>query len=252
MDHRSELARLVECYRPDNVRPPWLRDLGIVLLVGPSGAGKGAVKAALIQTGRYHELVSHTTRPPRLNQGIQERQGVEYHFVTFEEIYQLARSGKLVQFKPYGHHYYGTAWAELQKAATEKRVAVTDVNLHGAKEFTGLGLSGLVVVFLIPPRFAELLRRMTNRYGDKSSGSMFEINKRLEIAVIEMKEMLAGGRNLHIVVNNVVTATASIIDKAVESRKPVESSPDSMATLYQLIADIELYLSSRHGLAVEP
>src|SRR5579884_1932770 len=75
------LASKLAPYTPAPATAQLVKSTPILLLVGPTGAGKDALKDKLLATGRYHHIISHTTRPPRINHGVIEQDGREYHFI---------------------------------------------------------------------------------------------------------------------------------------------------------------------------
>src|ERR1039458_2227628 len=77
----ASLAAKLAAYKPAAATTELIRSTPILLLVGPTGAGKDSLKDKLLATGQYHHIVSHTTRPPRINHGIVEQDGREYHFI---------------------------------------------------------------------------------------------------------------------------------------------------------------------------
>ena len=137
-------------------------DLLLLIVSSPSGAGKTTLTRRLLE--RSPELrfsVSHTTRPPRAG----EQDGVEYHFVSeaaFEE--QRARGSFLEWAEVYGHRY-GTSQAELQRAEREGLDLVLDVDVQGAAQVKAL-LEDAVSVFILPPSFSDLERRLRGRAQD--------------------------------------------------------------------------------------
>src|SRR5664279_5567920 len=77
------LVRKLASYSPASATATaeLVKSTPILLLVGPTGAGKDALQDKLLATGLYHHIVSHTTRPPRINHGVIEQDGREYHFI---------------------------------------------------------------------------------------------------------------------------------------------------------------------------
>ncbi|HEY1064071.1 MAG TPA: hypothetical protein VGE30_02105, partial [Candidatus Saccharimonadales bacterium] len=78
----DELTQKLADYRPSEQALQLIRDTKVVFLVGPAGAGKDTVKHHLLADSKYRDIVSHTTRAPRLNHGEIEVEGQHYHFVS--------------------------------------------------------------------------------------------------------------------------------------------------------------------------
>src|SRR5690606_4573266 len=82
-DITATLSRLAQLYQPSDAARDVLARADVVLLVGISGAGKDTIQSRLLQRGDYHSIITHTTRPPRANNGVMEQNGREYHFVSY-------------------------------------------------------------------------------------------------------------------------------------------------------------------------
>jgi guanylate kinase len=186
-------------------------DLSILLIVGPSGAGKDTIKSLLLATGRYIPIVSHTTRPLRFNSGKCEVDGVDYHFVSVEEMLRLARARRFVQIKRYGAHYYGTSIDSMTEASGNSAVAVTDVDIRGADDFRSLKFRHLAAVFVFPPSLRELIRRLRSRQS--SEIDLEDIRDRLAIALREVEFALTERRFLVPVVNRDVDTAVRDVER---------------------------------------
>lgn len=123
--------------------------------MGPSASGKTEV-AKLLET-RYglRKIVTHTTRPMRLN----ERQDADYHFVTKEQFLDLKARGAFVETTTYNDHYYGTSRAEI----ADDKCLVLDP--QGARSFYALQDPRIYIVFLACPEETRI-RRMHSRKDD--------------------------------------------------------------------------------------
>src|SRR5262249_38352911 len=121
--------------------------------------------------------VSHTTRKPREN----ERDGVNYHFVDRATFESLASQGKMLEWAQVHGQLYGTGLGELERAGREGGDLLLDIDVQGA----GKGRARLpdaVTIFLLPPSFEELERRLRGRGLDSSTS----IRKRLDAAIEEL------------------------------------------------------------------
>jgi guanylate kinase len=151
----------------------------VIVVSAPSGAGKSTVlQRVLSELPGLRFSVSHTTRPPREG----EEDGRDYHFVTeaaFEE--HRAGGGFLESADVYGHRY-GTSRAELLKAESEGKDLVLDVDVQGALQVRQK-LDDAVTVFILPPSWAELERRLRGRGKDDEAA----VARRLEAAREEIR-----------------------------------------------------------------
>ncbi len=134
----------------------------LIVLSGPSGTGKGTVLTQLLQQRRnLYYSVSYTTRKPRVG----EQDGVNYNFVSKAEFEEMIARDELLEYAQYVENYYGTS----QKLIDEKLEAGIDVLLEievqGAAKVRGRCPDGLFI-FVAPPSFEELSRRLHGRKTD--------------------------------------------------------------------------------------
>jgi guanylate kinase len=144
-----------------NERPgPEPRDWLLLLLCSPSGAGKTTLKNRLL--ARFSDLrfsISHTTRPRRSH----EQDGREYHFVARDAFERMAREGAFVEWAEVHGNLYGTGFGEVEAAHDGRhRGIVFDVDYQGARQILARRPDA-VSVFVLPPSFAELERRLRAR-----------------------------------------------------------------------------------------
>ncbi len=131
----------------------------LVVMAGPSGVGKGTVHArvrALLPDAVLS--VSATTRAPRAG----EEDGVDYHFVTPERFQELIDNDALLEWAEYAGNRYGTPSEPVAAAVAAGHVVVLDIELQGALQVKAHD-PGALLVFLIPPTFEELERRLRSR-----------------------------------------------------------------------------------------
>jgi guanylate kinase len=131
----------------------------LTVLSGPSGVGKDAVLAAVRR--RHPEVwvsTSVTTRAPRPT----ETDGVEYHFVDRDEIAKMIEAGELLEWAEYAGNIYGTPRAPVLQRLAEGRPAFLVIELQGMRQVRKL-MPDAQFVFLAPPSFEELERRLVGR-----------------------------------------------------------------------------------------
>ncbi|MGH8963051.1 MAG: guanylate kinase [Jatrophihabitantaceae bacterium] len=131
----------------------------LTVLSGPSGVGKGTV-VAQVRTVFPHVWVSVscTTRAPRPG----ERDGVEYHFVSATEFARMVRDGELLEHAEFAGNSYGTPRAPVLAQLAAGRASLLEIELQGARQIREK-MAGAFLVFLAPPSWAELERRLTRR-----------------------------------------------------------------------------------------
>jgi guanylate kinase len=147
----------------------------LVVITGPSGAGKGTLIGALLERVPELELaVSATTRARRPG----EVNGRDYWFLSDEEFERRVRAGGFLEHVTYvSAHRYGTLRSELDRIAAEGRVPVLELETEGALRVRD-EVPGSATIFVDVPSFAELERRLRER-ATESTG---EIDERLAVA----------------------------------------------------------------------
>ena len=150
----------------------------LTVLSGPSGVGKDAVLAAV---RRRHPDVwvstSVTTRAPRPT----ETDGIEYHFVSRDRMAELIEAGELLEHADYAGNLYGTPRRPVLERLTEGRPAFLVIELQGMRQVRKL-MPDAQFVFLAPPSFDELERRLVGRGTEPAE----VVRQRLDQARIEM------------------------------------------------------------------
>lgn len=214
----DHLSSLLNNYHPTPATKALLQSMRIVLLVGISGAGKNTIMQRLLQSDEFHFVISHTTRPPRKNRGVLERDGVEYHFVSHETMYTMLEKGEFVEAKKYTNNIYGTSVKEFELAANDHKIAVADVEVQGVEEYMLISPQTVIPIFLLPPNFEMWRERFYARYeGITGQSGMHE---RMQAAVSEIQHVLHHPYFSIVVndnLNEAVTHVRDIINGAVDS-----------------------------------
>jgi guanylate kinase len=153
----------------------------LFVVTGPSGAGKGTLIRALIERRDDLEVaISATTRPQRPG----EEDGHDYYFLTEEEFLGRIQAGDFLEHVVYvSGQRYGTLRSEVARVHAAGKSVVLELETKGARAVRDAE-SSAVTIFIAPPSFAELERRLRAR-ATESSG---EIDERLELAREQMRE----------------------------------------------------------------
>ncbi|NTV04095.1 guanylate kinase, partial [bacterium] len=135
----------------------------ILLISGPSGAGKTTfVRALLADDPRVRFSVSTTTRPIRPG----EREGVDYHYVDDAEFDRLVAAGAFVEWAHVHDRRYGTRRDHIQAMIDRGEVPLLDLDVQGGKSVIDLYGDELVSVFVFPPSWDALEARLRSRATD--------------------------------------------------------------------------------------
>lgn len=171
----------------------------LVVLAGPTAVGKGSVSSYI--RDNYPEIqlsVSATTRPPRPG----EVEGVHYLFVSDAEFDRMIAAHELLEWAVVHNSYrYGTPRKPIDAALEAGKRVLLEIDLQGARNVKA-ELPSSVLVFLLPPSWDELVRRLTGRGTEDPT----EQARRLETARVELG---AQDEFDHRVVNTDVGAAAS-------------------------------------------
>ena len=158
----------------------------LLIFSAPSGSGKSTIVNWLMK--EHPELkmsfsISATSRPPRSNNGVMERDGVEYYFLTPEEFRQKIKAGELLEHEEVYHvRFYGTLRSQVEALLDKGHNVVLDIDVKGGiniKKMYGLQAMSM---FIQPPSVAELRRRLESRGSDTPD----QIQIRLDKAEYEM------------------------------------------------------------------
>ncbi len=162
----------------------------LVVISGPSGAGKTSVCKALREDPRVEFSVSATTRAMRPG----EQDGVDYWFLSPAEFAAREARGEFLESASYNGRCYGTLRAPMEDALARGKVFVLEIEVQGTRQLRAHGVPG-TYVFVVPPSMTELRRRLEKRGANGAD----EIEARLRIAQAELE---ARGLYDHVVENH--------------------------------------------------
>ncbi len=179
----------------------------LIVFSGPSGVGKGTVRAAIFESSQHQfdYSVSMTTRQQRPG----EVDGKDYFFTTREAFEEKIISGQMLEYAEYVGNYYGTPLEYVNKTLDQGKDVFLEIEVQGALQVKEKVPDG-VFIFLTPPDLDELRGRLSGRGTD----SLAVINERMEKAREEIKLM---SEYDYAVVNDEVHLAVERVKKIVEA-----------------------------------
>ena len=154
----------------------------LVVFSAPSGCGKDTILRELFKKDTENEFVlsrSMTTRQPRN----EERDGVDYYFVTREKFEELIAEDGFIEFAEYNGNYYGTPKKPVEEWLSGGKTVILEIEVQGASKVRA-ARPDAAGIFILPPSLEELERRLRNRKTDSPE----TIAKRIALAPGEIAQ----------------------------------------------------------------
>jgi len=163
LKHLKDFENVLKHYNPSLEILDLLRETQFVLLAAPTAAGRNTLIKNLIMTGKYYYVISDTTRRPRVNNGILEKNGNEYWFKTEEEFLQGLKNGVYIEAAiVHNQQVAGISLNEMRHATQSGKIAITDIDIHGCDSIKSYS-DRTIPIFILPPDFKEWMHRLDSR-----------------------------------------------------------------------------------------
>ncbi len=179
----------------------------LVIVSGPSGAGKGTVVSELIKNQSYALSTSITTRQAREG----EIDGVHYFFRDTKTFEKMIEKNELLEYAEFCGNYYGTPMFYVEEQLEQGKNVILEIEVQGALQVKER-YEDAILIFLTPHNIVELRRRLENRATETEE----KINMRMKRAREEIKLI---DKYDYIVINNIVEEAVNNINNIVETEK---------------------------------
>ena len=201
----------------------------LYIVSAPSGSGKTTLLQHLLRSFKDLKFsVSHTTRRPR--QG--ERDGIDYFFTDRASFLAIVDRGEFLEWAEFNGQLYGTTRAFVEEQLESGNDVILEIDVQGARQVKSK-VAGARAIFILPPSFAELERRLKARMLEPDDA----IRLRLEIA---KREILFYRDYDYIIINDILENSIHLLESIVCS---------GTAALGRQQARIEEIIASFGGLA---
>ncbi|ABO50227.1 guanylate kinase [Desulforamulus reducens MI-1] len=180
----------------------------LIVISGPSGAGKGTICQGLLKKNKDLCLsVSCTTRPVRPG----EVDGVNYFFVSKEAFEKMISENELLEYARVYDNYYGTPLNFVEEKLSTGQDVILEIDIQGALQIKQKYPKG-VLIFVVPPSLSLLQERLTKRGTDSAES----INKRLQCVCDELKNTQ---RYDYLVVNDIVDNAVAQVESIINAER---------------------------------
>lgn len=204
----------------------------LIVISGPSGAGKGTIVKELLKNPSNWLSISATTRDKRPK----DVDGVDYYFLTENEFLNKIENNEFLEYaRVHSNKYYGTPKKPIIDKLEQGYDVILEIDIEGAKQIKN-NYPNAIFIFIVPPSMKELKRRLVNR----NTESKEKILERFKTAYKEINEI---SKYNYVVVNDIVDNAVNKVNAIISAEK----------CRVDRIVDVDLYNKEEeiHELLVE-
>lgn len=181
----------------------------LIIIAGPSGAGKGTVRKEIMKNKKLNLVFSISLTTRKIRKG--EKNGIDYYFVSEKKFKDAIKNGDLLEYNNYVGHYYGTSKSQVEKVRKAGKNIVLEIDVNGTKNvMKAFDKKDILSFFIVAPSIKELEKRIRGR----STESPTDIKNRLKKAKEEMK---LKNKFDHVIVNDSPTRASKEITKIIKN-----------------------------------
>ena len=238
--HLDEFSEILSEYNLSNELTEVLAKVKLILLSAPTAVGRNTIIKELIKTNKYYFLISDTTRQPRKNDGVLERDGDPYWFKTEEEVLNGLKRGKY--FGPaiiHSQQVSGVHIDEITKTLNLNKIALTEMEVQGVEALTKIK-PDIISIFVLPPSFDVWMQRLKQR----GVITQVEFKRRLLSAVKEFEHALVSNYFIFII-NDDFHKSVKVIERIINSNTAYIDQQESCRKLIiELTQEVKNVLST--------
>ncbi|MFC1513044.1 guanylate kinase [Thermodesulfobacteriota bacterium] len=197
----------------------------LFVISAPSGTGKTTILKEVMSTmGGLSFSISHTTRAPRTG----EQDGVDYHFVDRDRFVSMRDEGAFLEWAEVHGNFYGTSRAAVDAGLADGIDIVLDIDVQGCRQVRAAATDA-VSLFVVPPSWEELERRLTGRGTDSDETIRLRLaNARQEMADVSLYDYVVVNDDL---ARAVVTMRSIIHAERSRHRRDANGVPMTIPSL---------------------
>ena len=183
----EETLSKIENYHVPQAGLVRLRKTRVTIFSGITGAGKDTIIHEMMHLNAdFQKAITSTTRLPRENAGVLERDGTDYYFLTNEQAAQKIEQGDYAEVASVHGKIYGSLISEFERITNLGKTTLIDIDYQGASHFLQYGMENLHVYFITPPSFEVWLARLMKRQGNNGKQDRDELVTRFRSAIKEL------------------------------------------------------------------